>query len=135
MLLLLLLLPALALAADPVKQTLFGCNEERVELLCPAHTRCWSRNNSVLKCLLHCEQLKLSTTRNTVKILIVFKIEELLFRRWDVDVDKGAVQGEHRAGKLRPVLAVHLQQPGGGQPQHPVRLQQGDLQHPALQVE
>ena len=47
--LLLLLLPALALAADPAKQTLFGCNEERVELLCPAHTRCWSRNNSVLE--------------------------------------------------------------------------------------
>ena len=62
-------------------------------------------------------------------------IEELLYRRWDVDVDNCAVQGEHRAGQLRPVLAVHLQQPGGGQPQHPVRLQQGDLQHPALQVE
>ena len=70
--LLLLLLPALALAADPAKQTLFGCNEERVELLCPAHTRCWSWN-SVLKCLLHCEQLKLSTTRNIVKNIYCFQ--------------------------------------------------------------
>ena len=72
---------------------------------------------------------------NIVQIFIVVEIEEILYRRRDVGVDNGGVQGEHRAGQLRAVLAVHLQQPGGGQPQHPVRLQQGDLQHPSVQVE
>ena len=64
---LLLLLPALVLAADPAKQTLFGCNEERVELLCPAHTRCCDALVSNCNVNIGLYLLKMASTLRTIE--------------------------------------------------------------------